>query len=602
MAKTSYPQKGETGRKMTSFYQKLLTRPEFIKFCSELRLLPSYASQWEVLDWIDNSNRLVFSADAIPAFPEFFSNFRSKTWSGPGYQIEWVTRKTGQSFDYRDLVHHLQNVRDESDSAKTLRCCLRIAGQPVEFTFYWDDSSSECTGFQINWFFGGFFLEDDFSAAGIKKEFEVGTPRAIPAEFRKLREEEVKNILTFLKGVRTPSGSGQMLAGASNPNRILNDFLTWSEESGLARSLESRIFLKRGPVNDRSGWNLDQILTLLRLSGADDVCITFDLQNVIPKDGRNYDVIYHEWLASLGGCRTLSGKCAIFGLGAFGNAPYGLVSTYIVHSGYVVGYAKIGSYNAKAPAELINVFSEADWIRGILPGGENFAHPVYNSSGEKADPVPETGVECQIKWLRQSLKRWVPLKAVVFEPNSFDGQYEKLSELGFEPEPPGEREDLLEQGVRSWYEEVPYLNMIIKMGVRHKLARCHRFWLVNFENPDSSLTPSDAFAILNGLTEMSIPTKGLKSSLIPGEVESWKINFQIGWDLDVEWVVEGGEKWFSTEFIMEFNTLLRSYGIGHLIYCIKLERDEMLLAGLKSDEAVALNSLLPKPFVPVNGL
>lgn len=600
MGRSEYRAVGDQERRNTTFYQKHLSRTEFLHFCETLRQLPSYASHWEVVDWIDNSNRLVFSVDCIPDFPKFFANFRSKTWTGPGYEMEWVTGPLGRGFE--DLGLQLQRFGAGGKSAKRLSCSLLIGNQPVEFTFHWNSVSPRCVGFEINWFFGRFFLLDGFSAEAIDREFGLGGRRTISADFRKRREEEVKNSLGFLKGVRLPSRPAQILAAASKPDEIWRSFLIWNQVDELAQSLESRIFLKRGPMNEVSDWSQTELRKLLNASGASEVCIKFTLQNIAPTDGGNHDIDYHDWLGSLACCRTLSGKCAIFALCALGEAPYGQVGAFLSQDGYAVGYSKIGSNNAKPPTELTKLLKEAEWIRGALPGGENFPHPVYNGEGEKADPVPGAGVEIQIISLSQSLKRWNPPKRKSFDPNSFEGQFEKLSELGFKPEKPGESEDLLNQREKSWYEDGPYLNMISEMGVLHKLGNCQRFWLTDFENPSSTVNPRDAFAILNGLTAMSIDTAELRCALLSEDPERWLIEFKIGRDVQIEWDLDGNDKWFNMTFIKEFNTLLRSYGAGHLIYGIRLDDGKMLLSGLTKEEVSALNDLLPRPFVLVDDI
>ncbi len=50
------------------------------------------------------------------------------------------------------------------------------------------------------------------------------------------------------------------------------------------------------------------------------------------------------------------------------------------------------------------------------------------------------------------------------------------------------------------------------------------------------------------------------------------------------------------DLIEAFDQMLQEFETGYRIYWIKIDVGEMLLAGLRTEEAAELNKLLPTPF------
>jgi hypothetical protein len=595
MAENSETLKGLKELKSAFFCQKILARNEFLDFCTELRDLPSYGSLWEKIDWTNDLNRMVIPADSQPNFPQFFAEFRSKTWSGPGYSIEWTAGSKISEDLHKELLTQFREL-GQGEKHMILVFFFEVAGQPVEFWFRWESGSEECTEFAINWFFGGYFELDKFPTTVISQEFGVVGRTQIPAEFRKAREREVKETLSFLKSFRLGTASTQLTGMSPKGEEIWRAFVSWDGEIAEALKLNFKILLGNDPASSLLEWSPTPVWNMQKLSEGTEACVVFNLENLVAKNGRNYDQDYHEWLANFSGNRTLSGKCAIFGLGIIGATPTpGLVSVYLEPAGYIVGYTKVGFIKTRPPKEVCDLVPEAEWIKGVPPSDADLRHPIYSGGGEFYEPVPQSGVEADIKSLVECLRKWTPPDREIFSPDSFEGQFDKLGELGFKLTNNGDRDDFLENHDRDWYERFPYLNILFEMGLRNTLTRCSRFWYLDFEKSQADVDLSQVVAILNTLTNRAVPITRIKSSEVNKSLGSYTIEFELVGE-HVEWNVEGMMGWIDMDLIEAYDHLLQEFATGYRIYWIKKDGGGILLSGLKPEEAAELNQLLSTPF------
>lgn len=540
---------------------------------------------------------MILPVGSTPLFPSFMSHFGSYAGTWPDYRMEWTVGNRPVEGNLRNLDQQLSKFDRIEACATTITCTIPVGVHNVELTFRWEEGARKCTSFSINWFLGDIRALDSFSREVIGDSFYPGSKIEVAPEFRRAREKEVRSILGFLNVRRVRPRVYQMASYSSDGEAIWREFIEWNEGPGKHIGMTIDLGISDTLARNGSEECFHDVWRLVVDTGGTSACVQFNLEAMPPESGEFFDKEFHEWLEGFVGCRTLSGRAAMFGLGAVGHRPKkGYLSAYLAPEGAVIGYFSEFGGRSNLPPDVGALLSGAEWVRGSLPDECGASHPIYRG-GESEEPLVGGDLNSQIKLLHRELKRWTPPPRVAPAPGSLEEQLDELAALGVRPDAIRDVEDFLEAHSREWYEGTPYLNVLCQLGDRFGGTRWSSAWNVDLEKPepDHDLGSLNLMVRnLNSLTRVSLKIEKLKVTPNATVAGSFKIEFTMGWDR-FEWDLDGMEGWFSPDLVVAFNTLLEERNTGYQIYCIKRTSTEFLLLGLNVEEVSQLNKLLPVP-------
>lgn len=610
----SLKKNGSRFKKQMVFCQRLLSRDEFGGFCDRLREDQGYlffTHPDAVYDELRGGFRVPVSR--FDCFPEFLMEYPYGTLDG--LRVAWQLACPGNKLDLAGAVQRISGL----GRMGVARFMIRIGLEVGQWSFLVD----------LDW-----EMEQDgasLSGAGIEYRnvgnltrthpFEENLAREMPLGFLK---SSMRENLPFLNGIGLECGWSGVVVREDRLLEFQSAFFRWCADGGkdakvtpmaefgfFNASSECLRFATDPEMSKGTHWDEDLVREIVVGTGGKE-CV-FDFDRIVmrgPEGVAGCDEAYHAWLGRLVGLRTPSGRATCFPLARFRYArrrsEADLMALYRPEGVAIALWTYGRRPPADAPAELRALLPGEEWVPGVPPGGDSFPFPVFDVY-ETWELVPETDSKATLRFLRKEAAKWILDHPVL--PGSLENQLRLLGEAGLRLRVNIDCEDFLEYRGREWYEEVPFLRILIRAGQASYVPPFFGLFgkhlnHVNFQHRDPEVSMFELLRRFDLAGMVGTDPDGscaeacakggrrVVEFLQPGIGENRTRN---------RWELDGPLDWVTPEFFRRYDELLQVFNKrGLRVYSLPLGDGNYIFGAFESSEVARLNAVLPVPFTLYN--
>lgn len=572
---------GPAIRKRLVFCQKILTREEFSRFCDGMREISIYSRETNTS--FDRSiNRLIVPVDDLDVFPEFSEKYQ---FINTQCEVSWDANYIGKNVPFLGSGEALLRLQGLNVQNVVISVDTKIAELVATVLFIWNVSD-------------GVFLQEALMSLDPSRPF---------GKYEKCVVDDLdysgfpaygfsKSMLginlSFLRGIRLkPDGRLNIKVDKRHLNELWKLFVEWAEGEGKKKLKRVEVSFNLEKAENHC-WNADLVRDVVAHTGGKEVCLDLSLGLGNAKGNTDFEQEYHQWLAKIVGLRTLSGSAARYVVGAICTGGYGgEIWSYFVPEGVCLGYIEFDRRPKMVPEELAALLPGVEWIRGMLPGGDSFPFPIYGVD-EHNDPLPSADIKTAIKTLRSEVRKW---KARQTPPRhgSLEEQIETLATIGIKMRDSRDIDDVLDYRGREWYEDVPYIHLLIRIGI---LESDLRMIYADMDQVSEGISVSELLNTYD-LIHIIRKQKGVDEKTF--EAGRSVVFFTVD-DKEHRWELSYAVKRLIPEILGKYDALLQQQTYpdknGYRLYSIATGVNSMILGAFRTEEVERFNTVLPVPF------
>lgn len=593
------------------FCQKLLGREEFTGFCERLRESEGYQF-FADHHWPVDDGGVVVPVSGEDPFPGFLMDYPFGAFM---VVVRSYIGSDGGDFSLAKVVETASDLGRCGYKCFQTHVTLRDGGWGFCFKLWWTLEGSECA----------------LESAEVTFEPSPWNPRTrwqydhqnicygLPTGFWK---GIVKEKFPFLSDLRIRERNCEASIAKESLPLFKSLFFGWCSDpvnrEKLSGTLQFCLKKARHAIMPPGGytarhvtdeqWDLELVRSIVgRIGGREYILDFMGMYFSLALTGLDCSQAYHEWLGRLVMLDTPSGRAINFPLGMFWYKKrkrlrylYG----FFTRDGVAIGFWLPDSPALKeAPVELEGLLPGEKWEPGVPPGGDSFPFPVHGLS--ESEQLPEGADDkAAVRFLGTEAAKWK--RRTPIRPGSLEEQLQKLEKLGVGLLY-GDIEDVLEFRERKWFEENPYLGLLLWAGsASYRKPGFSPFGSkinhVDYSYRDPSVPVYELLLRFNlsGLT--SVDRNGICSEANennPRNVVEF-VEVRTGEVRRHRWEMESPLDWVTQEFLARHDEVMKSRpgAWKERLYSLPLGDGTFLFATFNDDTARKWNSVLPSPFFP----